>query len=138
MKLRAPSPPCRTPAGRAPAWARAGLALALGVVVPALPAAPPSEADLLRRYPGAELPLGERLLRQHACAECHARRAGGDGSALYRPQGRVGTPAALAAMVERCSVELNLGLFPEDVASVAAVLDRDHYRFKPADPAPRP
>jgi hypothetical protein len=36
-------------------------------------------------------------------------------------------------MVERCSNELNLGLFPEDVNSVAAVLQRDHYRF-PAQP----
>jgi hypothetical protein len=25
---------------------------------------------------------------------------------------------------------LNLGLFPEEVTSVAAVLNRDHYKFK--------
>jgi hypothetical protein len=37
-------------------------------------------------------------------------------------------------MVEMCSTELNLGLFPEDVAAVAGVLQRDHYRF----PAQRP
>jgi DNA-binding transcriptional ArsR family regulator len=46
-------------------------------------------------------------------------------------------PAALLTMVERCSNELNLGLFPEDVAAVAAVLQRDHYRF-PAQPASGP
>ena len=33
-------------------------------------------------------------------------------------------------MVDYCSTELNLGLFPEEVTAVAAVLDRDHYRFE--------
>lgn len=28
-----------------------------------------------------------------------------------------------------CNTELNLGMFPEEVTSVAAVLQRDHYRF---------
>ena len=32
-------------------------------------------------------------------------------------------------MVDYCSTELNLGLFPEEVTAVAAVLQRDHYRF---------
>jgi len=79
---------------------------------------------------GADLALGERLIREHRCSECHVRRVGGDGSAIYRPQGRINRPAALLAMVERCSVELNLQLFPEEVAAVAAVLQRDHYRFR--------
>jgi hypothetical protein len=54
--------------------------------------------------------------------------------AIYRPAGRINNPGALLTMVERCNTELNLGLFPEDVAAVAAVLQRDHYRF-PAQPA---
>jgi hypothetical protein len=33
-------------------------------------------------------------------------------------------------MVESCNMELNLGMFPEDVTAVAAVLNRDHYKFK--------
>ena len=33
-------------------------------------------------------------------------------------------------MVERCNTELTLGMFPEDVIAVSAVLNRDHYRFK--------
>ena len=33
-------------------------------------------------------------------------------------------------MVESCNTEMNLGLFPEDVTAVAAVLNRDHYKFK--------
>jgi len=36
----------------------------------------------------------------------------------------------LRGMVEQCNTELNLGLFPEEVHSVAAVLARDHYKFK--------
>lgn len=38
-------------------------------------------------------------------------------------------------MVDFCSTEINLGPFPEDVTAVAAVLQRDHYRF-PAATAP--
>ena len=82
-------------------------------------------------FRGADLALGERLIREHRCNECHARRVGGDGSAIYKPAGRVNRPSALVAMVEMCSVELKLQLFPEDVQAVAAVLQRDHYRFKP-------
>jgi hypothetical protein len=78
----------------------------------------------------ADLALGERLLREHRCAECHARRVGGDGRDIYNPQGRIRTPGALRGMVELCSTELNLGLFPEEVTAVAAVLQRDHYRFR--------
>jgi cytochrome c2 len=83
-------------------------------------------------FRGADLALGERLIREHKCSECHIRRVGGDGSAIYRPTGRIGRPAALISMVEYCSTELKLQLFPEDVQAVAAVLQRDHYRFRAA------
>ena len=36
----------------------------------------------------------------------------------------------LRGMVEQCNTELNLALFPDEVTSIAAVLNRDHYRFK--------
>lgn len=81
-------------------------------------------------FRGADLGLGARLIREHQCSECHVRRVGGDGNAIYRPLGRISTPAKLLTMVEVCNTELNLGMFPEDVAAVAAVLQRDHYRFK--------
>ena len=35
----------------------------------------------------------------------------------------------LRGMVEQCNTELGLGMFPEEVTAVAAVLQRDHYRF---------
>jgi hypothetical protein len=121
---------------RAAALLLAGL-LALGEAL-AQTAAP-----TLHTWPEADLALGEKLLKEHHCSACHARKVGGDGSAIYRPQGRVGTPNSLLTMVERCSTELNLGLFPEDVMAVAAVLQRDHYRFPrspaaAAQPASRP
>ena len=65
-------------------------------------------------YHGADLKHGEQLIAEHKCTACHQRKFGGDGNAIYRPAGQ----------------ELNLGLFPEDVTSISAVLNRDHYRFK--------
>lgn len=81
-------------------------------------------------FKDADLALGEKLIAEHKCSACHTRRVGGDGSAIYRPQGRINTAGALRGMVDYCSTELNLGLFPEEVTAVAAVLDRDHYRFE--------
>lgn len=83
----------------------------------------------------ADLPLGEKLIGENQCSACHIRRVGGDGSAIYRPQGRINTPGALRGMVDYCSTELNLGLFPEEVTAIAAVLQRDHYRFGQSRPA---
>jgi hypothetical protein len=92
----------------------------------------PARADdrVPAEFRGADLPLGEKLIRENACSECHARRVGGDGSAIYRPAGRISRPSALLTMVELCNTELKLQLFPEDVQAIAAVLQRDHYRFK--------
>ena len=81
-------------------------------------------------FAGADIKLGEQLVAEHRCAACHANRVGGDGSAIYKPQGRINTPAFLRGMVEQCNTELNLGMFPEDVNAVAAVMNRDHYKFK--------
>ena len=78
----------------------------------------------------ADLALGQQLIRQHQCNECHVRKFGGDGNSIYRPAGRVNTPGFLRGMVEQCNSELNLSLFPDEVSSIAAVLNRDHYRFK--------
>ncbi len=81
-------------------------------------------------FRGADLKLGEKLIAEHKCVACHQQKVGGDGSAIYKPAGRINTPGFLRGMVEQCNTEMNLGLFPEDVTAVAAVLNRDHYRFK--------
>ena len=97
-----------------------------GALWVSLAAAQPA-AEIFR---DADLALGERLLKEHRCAECHVRQVGGDGSAIFRPAGRINTPSLLRGMVERCSTELNLALFPEEVSAIAAVLNGRHYRFK--------
>jgi hypothetical protein len=108
--------------------------LSLLMLLPA--AAAWAQAPALHRYPDADLAVGTLLIAEHQCSTCHIRKVGGDGSAIYRPAGRINNPNSLLTMVERCNAELNLGLFPEDALAVAAVLQRDHYRF-PAQPAKR-
>lgn len=97
-------------------------------------AAPALAQTPARIFGDADLALGQQLLKEHRCAECHARKVGGDGSAIYKPAGRINSAGRLRGMVEYCNTELNLGMFPEDVNAVAAVLDRDHYHFE--HPAP--
>lgn len=111
-----------------PIWAAACLSSLTALCAsPAAAQAAPSAAELFR---GADLALGERLIKEHRCVECHRQKFGGDGSAIYRPAGRISTAGYLRGMVEQCNTELNLGLFPEEVTAVAAVLNRDHYRHK--------
>ena len=108
MPVRTCSPKTRrSPAGR----------LTCALLWAAAATAPPAGAtpEIFRE---ADLALGEQLLKEHACAACHTRRVGGDGSAIYRPQGRIGTPGALRGMVDLCSVELKLSLFPEEVTAL--------------------
>ena len=81
-------------------------------------------------FKGADLALGSKLIAESKCVECHVRKVGGDGNAIYRPQGRINTPGFLRGMVEQCNTELNLGFFPEEVNAVAAVLNRDFYKFR--------
>lgn len=80
-------------------------------------------------YQGADTKLGEQLIAEHKCVTCHQQKVGGDGSSIYKPLGRINNPGLLRGMVEQCNTELNLGLFPEEVTAVAAVMNRDHYRF---------
>lgn len=90
----------------------------------------PALAQVPAIFKDADLKLGEKLMADSKCVQCHQQKVGGDGSAIYRPLGRISTAGFLRGMVEQCNTELNLGLFPEDVTAVAAVLNRDHYRFK--------
>jgi hypothetical protein len=89
-----------------------------------------ANAQIPPLYAGADLVHGEKLIAEHQCTACHQKRVGGDGSAMYRPGERVNTLGALRGMVEACNMQLNLGLFPDEVTSIAAVLNRDHYRLK--------
>ena len=57
-------------------------------------------------FKNADLKLGQRLIAENKCAECHARKWADDGNAIYRPKGRINTPALLQGMVEiaRCVI----------------------------------
>lgn len=106
-----------------PYWAPVFAALVL--LAPAM-----GRAEVPAIYRDADLAQGEALIRQHRCTQCHAEKVGGDGSGIYRPMGRVNTAGLLRGMVEQCNSVLNLQMWPEEVTSVAAVLNRDHYRFR--------
>lgn len=81
-------------------------------------------------FKGADLNLGQQLIQQNNCTQCHAQQVGGDGSAIYRPLGQINNAGLLRGMVEQCNSSLNFQMFPEEVTAVAAVLNRDYYKFK--------
>lgn len=81
-------------------------------------------------FKDADYQLGAKLIAEHKCVACHVSKVGGDGSAIYKPMGRINNAAFLRGMVEQCNTQLNMGMFPEDVTAVAAVINRDHYKFK--------
>ena len=101
--------------------------LAFGMLLFALATA---RAEIPALYAGADLALGARLIGERQCAVCHQQKVGADGTAIFRPAGRINTSGLLRGMVEQCNIELNLALFPDEVTSIAAVLNRDYYRFK--------
>ena len=105
------------------------LAASMGLTAPATGVAQ-AQASVPVIFKDADLGLGRQLIAEHKCAECHVRKVGGDGSAIYRPKGRINSAGFLRGMVEQCNSELNLGLFPDEVTAVAAVLNLDHYRFR--------
>jgi hypothetical protein len=81
-------------------------------------------------FKDADYKLGEKLIAENKCVACHVSKVGGDGSAIYKPLGRINTAAFLRGMVEQCNTQLNMGMFPEEVNAVAAVINRDYYKFK--------
>jgi mono/diheme cytochrome c family protein len=81
-------------------------------------------------FKGADIKLGKQLIEENNCAACHAEKMGGDGSAIYRPLGQINNAGLLRGMVEQCNSSLNFQMFPEEVTAVAAVLNREYYKFK--------
>ena len=79
----------------------------------------------------AAIESGRKLVTEAKCEACHVSKVGGDGSSIYtRKDRRVTTLAKLQPQVSRCSTDLNLGLFPDDEAAIAAYLNSRHYKFK--------
>ena len=79
----------------------------------------------------ATIATGKKLVADSKCEACHASKVGGDGSQIYlRKDKRVTALSKLQPQVARCNTDLNLGLFPEDEAAIAAYLNQAHYKFK--------
>ena len=91
----------------------------------AMPAIAAPEAN------SAPLESGKKLVAEAKCEACHASKLGSDGTGMYlRADRRVTTKSKLLPQVSRCNTELNLGLFPDDEAAIAAYLNASHYKFK--------
>lgn len=79
----------------------------------------------------ATIITGKKLVADLKCDACHASKVGGDGSQIYlRKDKRVTALSKLQPQVARCNTDLNLGLFPEDEAAIAAYLNANFYKFK--------
>ncbi|HPK32619.1 MAG: hypothetical protein KDF67_19255 [Ottowia sp.] len=89
-----------------------------------------AQAEVPAIFQGADLKLGDKLIAEHKCNQCHAQKWGRDGLDIYRPKGRIHDAGKLRGMVDYCSNQLGLTLFPEEVTAIAAALNRDHYHFQ--------
>lgn len=70
-------------------------------------------------------------LHQKACAGCHIRMYGGDGSKMYTRDGRMlSSQLELLQRVGACNAQMNAGWFPEEEGTVAAWLNQRYYRFE--------
>ena len=70
-------------------------------------------------------------LHQKACAGCHIRMYGGDGSKMYTRDGRMlSTQLELLQRVGACNAQMYAGWFPEEEGTVAAWLNQRYYRFE--------
>jgi len=91
----------------------------------ALAAAPPAVALLL-------LGDAERgaAIHEERCVACHVSNFGGDGSGVYRREGRiVNSIEGLMGQVERCNQMTNANLDSDQVDDLVAYLNEHHYRF---------
>lgn len=80
-----------------------------------------------------EVETGRRLLAENGCdGSCHRSHAPDDDPvSLYtRATRKVQSRAELRRQVEFCVSQLNSMIFPEDIGSVVAALDHDHYHFE--------
>ena len=78
-------------------------------------------------FKGADLPLGEKLIAENKCNECHIRRVGGDGNSIYKPTGRINNAGALRGMVEYCNTELSGRCFESKTLQVPLTRNLTHW-----------
>jgi hypothetical protein len=77
-------------------------------------------------------PAAGATLHEKDCVACHARRFGGDSTAIYtRADRKSTTPQKLRAQIAYCNAELGTRYFPEEEEHLAAYLNLHYYKFKP-------
>lgn len=78
-----------------------------------------------------EAAKGRRLMAEHQCDACHAKKMNGDAAAIFlRKDRKVTSVAKLKAQVAACNSGLNMGLFPDEEDDVVAYLNETYYKFK--------
>jgi len=72
---------------------------------------------------------GKSLVEKN-CIECHAKRYGGDGSAIYSRENRlVKSSKGLLAQIRNCNTMLGMKWFEDEELNVAAYLNQSYYHF---------
>ena len=84
-----------------------------------------------RLFASADLAAGKVMHAENNCTACHQQRTGKNDHAFYTAANRkVSTQEKLIAQIAACSVQLNLGIFPEDELNLAAYLNSEYYKLK--------
>ena len=72
-----------------------------------------------------------RSLAEKSCVACHSSRVGGDGTTIYtRPDHRVKSADQLLRQVAVCSQAAGTDWSKQDIANVAAYLNKTFYQFR--------
>jgi cytochrome c553 len=75
-------------------------------------------------------PMKGRPLAEKSCVACHSSKFGGDGTKIYtRPDHRVRSADQLMRQVTVCSQAANTDWSKQDIANVAAYLNKTFYKF---------
>ncbi|OGS99492.1 MAG: hypothetical protein A3F73_04735 [Gallionellales bacterium RIFCSPLOWO2_12_FULL_59_22] len=76
-------------------------------------------------FPDGDARTGEQLFEQHKCGGCHAKKMGGDGSAIFtRLNRKVNSAAQLVDHIHICGGVVDANLAPQDKQHLGAYLNR--------------
>lgn len=74
---------------------------------------------------------GKALFEKGNCHACHSSMVGGNGNGIFtRPGRKVHSPAQLIEQLHSCSTNSGANWSEDDIAQVAAYLNRDFYKFR--------
>jgi hypothetical protein len=73
---------------------------------------------------------GRKLVQSHKCENCHQDKVYGPVGTIYlRKDRKVTSWEKLKAQVAACNSMLNVGLFPDEEAHIAAYLNQTYYKL---------